>query len=348
MYKTALATLFLLSFNLMAQDAPRFAVDPTWPRELPGKWINGQLGGVCVDAHDHIVVVDRRNITDEEHETSEQAPPIIMFDMSGDVVASWGDPDTVPDSLHGCSFDTDNNVWVAGNDDGIIQKYSHEGELLIQIGTRGRFDTSDGTREGDRQNSSREQLFLPSAVAVDPDNGDLYVADGYGNRRVAVFDKTGQFLRQWGRQATQEEIEEGTGGAFAQVVHCIAMSNAGLIYVCDRQGDRVQVFDKMGNFVRNIWIRTGTETLPDPRGTAWWVAFSRDPEQRHMYVVNGRNEAIHVLDHESGEILSSFGRPGHQAGNFTHGHTVAVDSVGNLYVAETNWGRRVQRFNPVD
>ena len=176
-----------------------------------------------------------------------------------------GDPDSVPDSLHGCSFDSDNNVWVAGNDDGIIQKYSHEGELLIQIGTRGRFDTSDGTAEGERQNSSREQFFRPSAVAVDPDNGDLYVADGYGNRRVAVFDETGQFLRQWGRQATQEEIEEGTGGAFAQVVHCIAMSNAGLIYVCDRQGDRVQVFDKMGNFVRNIWIRTGTETLPDPR-----------------------------------------------------------------------------------
>jgi DNA-binding beta-propeller fold protein YncE len=126
------------------------------------------------------------------------------------------------------------------------------------------------------------------------------------------------------------------------------MSNEGLIYVCDRQGDRVQVFDKMGNFVRNIWIRTGTSELPDARGTAWWVAFSPDPEQRYLYVMNGRNEMVHVLDHQSGKLLSSFGRPGHQIGNFTHGHTVSVDSQGNLYVAETNYGRRVQRFKLVN
>ena len=126
------------------------------------------------------------------------------------------------------------------------------------------------------------------------------------------------------------------------------MSNAGLLYVCDRQGDRIQVFDKVGNFKRNIWIKTGTPTLPDPRGTAWWVEFSRDPQQKYMYVMNGRNETVHVLDHESGQILSTFGRPGHQIGNFTHGHTMAVDSKGNLYVAETNFGRRVQRFKLVD
>jgi DNA-binding beta-propeller fold protein YncE len=337
----------LVHFNLMAQDAPHFEVDTGWPGALPGKWISGQLGGVCVDAHDHIVVVDRRNITEEEHETSVQAPPFVMFDIDGDVVASWGDPDKVPESLHGCSFDSANNIWVAGNDDGIIQKYSHEGDMLLQIGVRGHFDSAEDTLEGSPLNSSHEQLFLPSAVVADPDNGDIYVADGYGNRRIAVFDKNGNFLRQWGRQATQEEIENGEGGAFAKVIHCIAMSNEGLLYVCDRQGDRVQVFDKMGNFVRNIWIRTGTDTLPDTRGTAWWVEFSRDPGQRHMYVMNGRNEQVHVLDHESGEILSTFGRPGHQAGNFTHGHTLAVDSRGNIYVAETNWGRRVQRFNPV-
>ena len=119
------------------------------------------------------------------------------------------------------------------------------------------------------------------------------------------------------------------------------------MYVCDRQGDRVQVFDKMGNFKRNIWIRTGTATLPDPRGTAWWVAFSIDPEQKFMYVMNGRNEQVHILDHASGKILASFGRPGHQIGSFIHGHTIAFDSKGNLYVAETDWGRRVQKFKVV-
>lgn len=129
-------------------------------------------------------------------------------------------------------------------------------------------------------------------------------------------------------------------------MHCVLIGNDGLVYVCDRQGDRVQVFDKMGNFQRNIWIRTGTPTLPDARGTAWWAAFSRDPQQKYMYVMNGRNETVHILEHESGKILASFGRPGHQLGSFIHGHTLAVDSHGNIYVAETDWRRRVQRFTP--
>ena len=184
-------------------------------------------------------------------------------------------------------------------------------------------------------------------MVVDPANGDVYVADGYGNRRVAVLDKDGKFLRQWGRQATEEETQKGVPGVFAEVVHCIAMSNAGLIYVCDRQGNRVQVFQKDGTFVRNIPIPNATGKLPDKRGTAWWVAFSPDREQKFMYVMNGGTEQVHILDHASGKILSSFGRPGHQAGNFTHGHTLAVDSKGNVYVAETDWGRRVQKFKPV-
>jgi DNA-binding beta-propeller fold protein YncE len=329
-----------------AQTAPHFEVDPSWPKPLPEGWITGQLGGVCTDSHDHIVVVNRRDITAEEAETSQQAPSIIMFDFAGNMIASWGDPNVVPHSIHGCAFDPENNVWVGGNDDGIIQKYSHAGKLLIQIGTRGTFDTSDGTSKGKPQNSSHERFFNPAGIAVDSANGDLYVADGYGNRRVAVFDKTGKFLRQWGRQATDEETRAGAAGAFSKVVHCIALGSDGLVYVCDRQGDRVQVFDKAGKFQRNIWIKTGTAALPDPRGTAWWVAFSRDAPQKYMYVMNGRNEAVHILDRTSGEILASFGRPGHQLGNFIHGHTMAVDSQGNIYIAETDWGRRVQRFKP--
>ena len=344
--------LLLVSFFLpllaMAQGGLQFEVDPTWPKPLPEGWITGQLGGVCVDSHDHIVVVNRRDITKEEAETSEQAPPIIMFDQAGKVVASFGDPNVVPHSIHGCAFDSDNNVWVGGNDDGILQKYTHDGKLLTQIGTRGMFDSTDGTGKGAPLNASHERFFNPAGIAIDPGNGDIYVADGYGNRRVAVFDRSGKFLRQWGRQASDAETQAGEGGVFSRVVHCIALGIDGLVYVCDRQGDRIQVFDKMGKFQRNIWIRTGTPTLPDPRGTAWWVAFSRDPQQRYMYVVNGRNEQVHILDHETGKILASFGRPGHQLGNFIHGHTMAVDSHGNIYVAETDWGRRVQRFKLTD
>jgi DNA-binding beta-propeller fold protein YncE len=332
---------------LHAQTAPKFAVDPTWPKDLPEGWITGQLGGVCTSAQDHVYVVNRRNITDEEKETSISAPSIIKFDPDGNVVGAWGDQTTVPGSIHGCFVDSAGNVWVAGNGDGAIQKYAPDGKLLMQIGTRGKFDSVDGTRRGKGLNAARDQFHMPAGMVVDPGNGDLYVADGYGNRRIAVFDKDAKFLRQWGRQATDEETQASAPGVFAEVVHCIAMSNAGQIYACDRQGNRVQVYQKDGTFVRNIAIPNATGKLPDKRGTAWWVAFSPDREQKFMYVMNGGIEQVHTLDHASGKILSSFGRPGHQLGNFTHGHTLAVDSKGSIYVAETDWGRRVQKFKIV-
>jgi len=329
---------------LRAQEAPQFAIDASWPKPLPKDWITGQLGGVCLGGQDHIFVVNRRDITDEEKETSSSAPSIIKFDTDGNVAGSWGDQATVPNSIHGCFVDRLGNVFVAGNADAMVQKYSPDGKLLLEIGTRGKFDSVDGTRRGKGNNTARDQLHMPSAVVTDPDTGDIYVADGYGNRRVIVFDKDGKFLRQWGRQATEEETQKGEPGVFAEVVHCITMSNAGLLYVCDRQGNRVQVFEKSGKFVRNIAIPNKSGKLPDKRGTAWWVAFSPDPAQRFMYVMDGGTEQVHTLDHASGKILSSFGRPGHQIGNFTHGHTIAVDSKGSIYVAETNWGRRIQKF----
>jgi DNA-binding beta-propeller fold protein YncE len=353
MRSVLLATAVLVAAALVptaphAQDAPKFAVDPTWPKDLPKGWITGQLGGVCVDGRDNVYVVNRRNITDEEKQTSISAPSIIKFNATGDVAAAWGDDKTVPGSIHGCVVDSANNIYVGGNGDGIVQKYDENGQLLLQIGTRGKFDTADGTLKGAVLNSAKSQLNMPSGIAIDPANGDIYVSDGYGNRRVVVFDKTGAFLRQWGRQATDDETRARTPGVFAEVVHCIMLSNAGLLYVCDRQGDRVEVFQKDGTFVRNIDIPNATGSLPDKRGTAWWVGFSPDREQKYLYMMDGGTEQVHVLDHANGKILSSFGRPGHQIGNFTHGHTLAVDSKGNIYIAETDWGRRIQKFKPVD
>ena len=240
--------------------APRYELDVSFPRPLPNLWVTGGIGGHCIDAQDHVFLLNRQDVLDGDLNSGHLAPLMIELDPTGKVVHSWGDPNLIEGTvaglrngpiqfrLHTCHFDPDNNVWIASSPGGMIQKYSHDGKLLLQIGKRGVFDTADGTAKGKRLNAGQTALFNPAAVAVDPDNGDVYVADGYGNRRVAVFDRNGKFLRQWGRQATREETARGEPGVFSQVVHCIAMSNAGLVYVCDRQGDRVQVFDKMGGF----------------------------------------------------------------------------------------------------
>jgi DNA-binding beta-propeller fold protein YncE len=344
----SLLVLFGAFGQVLAQGgAPKFEVDPTWPKPLPENWVTGQVSGVCVDNQDHVFIVNRNNITAKEAEVARQAPPFIEFDADGKVVNGFGDWETAPNTTHGCIIDQENNFWTAGNGDGIIQKYSHDGKLMMQIGKRGVVDTSDGTLRGRPMNSSHTQFYMPSDIAVDPENGDIFVADGYGNSRIAVFNRKGEFLRQWGHQGTKEEADAGVGGAFMQVVHCVALGNDELVYVCDRQGDRIQVFDKLGNFKKNIWIKRG-RSLPDNWGTTWWIGFSPDREQRYMYVADGGDEQVKILDRASGEVLSSFGRPGHQIGEFTHAHTLAVDSKGYVYVAETDWGRRVQRFKPVD
>src|SRR5271170_6948868 len=166
MIEKILMSLGVVALLASGQTPPRYQVDATWPKDLPEDWVFARLGGVCVDSHDHVAVVDRRDITKEEAETSHHAPPIVIFDRAGTVIQSIGDPNVVPASIHGCIFDKENNIWVGGNDDGIIQKYSHDGKLLMQIGKRGVFDTADGLRNGKRLNASHEQFFLPAGIAI--------------------------------------------------------------------------------------------------------------------------------------------------------------------------------------
>ena len=366
-----LAMLYPLSLNAQGSP-PSYEVDPSWPKPLPDKWVTGSVGGVCTDAQDHVFIVNRGNLTENELDAGRQAPPVIEFDSQGNVVNSWGDRETLPEGLHGCFVDYQNNVWLSGSEDGVVQKYAHNGSrLLLQIGTKGVADSSDGTVKGIALNSSHTAFDRPSGVAVDPSTGEVYVADGEepgSNHRVAVFDRNGRFLRQWVLQRTKAEAEAGAGDSFMQVPHCVAIGNDGLVYVCDRRGDRVQVFDKMGNFQKNILVPYQTQSphrvnygertqppgpgnLPRAWGTAGWVCFSPDQAQRLMYVLNEENEQVDIFDHASGKILSTFGRAGHQAGEFSHGHTMAVDSKGSIYVAEVGVGNeaghRVQRFKIV-
>ncbi len=347
----AVAVGIFTPVRAQAQPVPRYEVDPSWPKlPLSDRWITGGLGGMCIDSRDHVFILNRQNVVPEDLDAARLAPPVIEFDPDGHVVRGWGDPSLLGDRLHDCHVDGDRNVWIVASGTGVVQKYSSDGgELLLQIGESGVYDSSDGTRDGRPLNSNRAQFFLPASIDVDVDTGDIYVADGElpgGNQRIAVLDRNGRFLRQWPLHRTEAERD------LTPLPHCLRLADDGLVYVCDRQADRIQVFDRMGTFIRNIDVpwqpytpregrRSGT------RGTAVVLAFSPDPEQRLMFVVNQNSVAIDVLDRQTGQVLSSLGGgPGRYPGQFTLPHGIAVDSAGNVYVAEQE-GRRVQKFRIV-
>jgi DNA-binding beta-propeller fold protein YncE len=340
----ALATaVFCPPLSRAQSSAPRYEVDASWPKPLPDRWILGGLGGVCVDAQDHVLLLNRQDIVDGELNAGHLAPPIIEFDPAGNVVNSWGDLTVLDPRLHSCHFDKDNNVWIGSAPSGMVQKYSHDGsKLLLQIGKKGVFDSSDGTAKGTPLNSNAAKFFMPSSIFVDPQNGDVYVSDGEsrgGNRRIAVLDRDGTFLRQWQPEGMQ-------------TVHCLAVANDGQVYVCNREGARIQVYDKMGKFIKNIEVPWKPYTPPpdgklkDSGGAAVALDFSHDSGQRLMYLINQNSAQVEIIDRESGKILSSFGRVGRYPGQFDQPHGIAVDSKDNVYIAE-NRGKRIQKFTIV-
>ena len=323
----------------LAQTAPRYEVDVAWPKPLPNQWVLGGLGGLCVDAQDHVFILNRQDVVEGDLNGAKLAPQIIEFDPAGNVVQSWNGPQ-FDDRLHSCHFDAEGNFWVASAPSGMVQKYTRDGKrLLLQIGTKGKVDSSDGTPKGKPLNSAAAQFFMPSSIFVDRGNGDVYVSDGEGsdsNRRVAVMDKTGKFLRQW-------KIED------METVHCLTMAKDGMVYVCNRQGAAIRVYDKMGALKRTIQVPWKPVTpqaggaLKQSGGSAVAIDFSPDPQQRLMYVINQNSAQIDILDRASGKVLSSFGRPGSFPGQFNQAHGIAVDTKGNVYLAE-NRGKRVQKF----
>src|SRR5262245_41920473 len=261
------------------QSVPRYEVDPFWPKPLPDRWVTGEIGGTCVDRNDHVFVVTRRNLTAREALVATASPAVIEFDPHGNVVNGWGDPALLPSTMHGCYVDHENNIWLSGNSDGIVQKYAHDGSrLLLQIGVKGQCDSPTfACGEATSSNGSTTLLNGPANVTVDPANGDIYIADGYGNHRVVVFDKNGRFLRQWGSRGTGPGQFGATGGGHP---HCVVLSPEGLLYVCDRPNHRIQVFDKAGNFLR-ILSEDGT-----PReatlGSANDLVFRREGRETRM------------------------------------------------------------------
>jgi hypothetical protein len=329
--------------SLAQNGAPHYEVDAAWPKPLPDRWVLGGLGGVCVDAQDHVVILNRQDILEGELDAGRMAPSIIEFDPAGNVVHSWSNPDLLDPRLHSCHFDKENNFWVAAAPSGVVQKFTHDGsKLLLRIGKKGVLDSSDGSIKGTPLNSSFAQFHMPSSIFVDRDNGDVYVSDGEGrnsNRRIAVMDREGRFLRQW--------KPEGMAN-----VHCMTIGHDGLVYVCNRDNARIQVYDKQGNLKRNIELPWKPVTMPaDGKikqfgGATVAIDFSPDPEQTYMFVVNQNNSQIDIVGRKSGKLLSSFGSIGKQPGQFDQAHGIAVDSKGNVYVDE-NRGRRVHKFKIV-
>jgi len=333
-------------------QSPKFELDLHWPQIPMGdNWLTGGIGGMCVDSRDHVYLLNRQNVVEADLDGANLAPPVIELDADGEVVRGWGDPELIGPRLHDCHVEQDGSIWILAAGTGYIQKYSADGSrLLMQIGESGRFDSSDGTRDGQPLNSDSAQFFLPSALDVDKNNGDIYVADGElpgGNSRIAVLSKEGEFLRQWSMFRTDSDRN------ITPLPHCLRLSNDGLVYVCDRQADRIQVFDQQGNFIKNIFVSFTPLSPTDGRstgnrGSAVVLAFSPDEEQRYMYVINQNSVMIDVLDRDTGQVVTSFGDgPGRYRGQFTLPHGIGVDSAGNVYIAEQE-GRRIQKYDLVD
>src|SRR5262247_1011202 len=240
----------LSQLNATNSLVPRFVVDAFWPKPLPvdkdtGKpWVTGEVGGTCVDSNDHVITVNRafqNGLVAPETVIAVPSPPVVEYDGDGNVVNAWptnpAKAALLPSSIHGCFVDYQDNIWIAGNGDGIVQKYSHDGStLLLQIGTKGVCDnppsnTCGNSASNPLANQSRTLLNQPADIAVDPTNGDIYIADGYGNHRVVVFNSAGTYLRQWGGPGSGPgQFAVGDGGH----PHCVVLSKDGLVYACDR------------------------------------------------------------------------------------------------------------------
>ena len=334
--------------------APLFEVDPLWPKPLPNHWLLGSTIGVAADSRDHIWIIHRGNLANNEipaaldppvaEECCFAAPPVLEFDPEGNLVGSWGGPGAGydwPTSNHGIVVDHMDNVWIGGNGagDSHVLKFSRAGNFLLQVGESGH----------DVDSNAENHFSRVAKVTFDAEANEMYLADGYGNKRVAVVDATtGDLKRFWGAYGnvpSDDDLGAYDASAppaqqFRNPVHCADPTDDGFVYVCDRQGDRIQVFQKDGTYMDEIFVEKSTRGS----GAVWDVAFSPDPNQTFVYVTDGVNEKVHVIRREGLEYLYNFGDGGRYPGQFFGAHSIATDSRGNIYVTETYEGKRLQKF----
>jgi DNA-binding beta-propeller fold protein YncE len=338
----------------VGRSAPKFEVDPLWPRPLPNHWLIGSTIGIAVDSRDHVWVIHTRSsLNDREAkagvltppgECCTPAPPVLEFDTAGNLVGSWGGPGEGydwPTTNHGIAIDHLDNVWIGGNgpDDAHILKFTRNGQFLLQMG-------KPGSNAGSHDSLNFGRV---AKVSFDGAANEAFVADGYLNKRVAVLDVgSGAMKRYWGAYGNPpDDADLGPydpdappAPQFRNPVHCAEPTADGLVYVCDRVNDRIQVFRKNGTFVSELRVAPRTRG----GGSVWDIAFSRDLGQTYLFLADGGNERVWIIERKTMEILTSFGDGGRQPGQFFGVHSIATDSRGNLYTTETFEGKRVQKF----
>ncbi len=347
-------------------EAPRFEVDPFWPKPLPNHWVLGNTIGVWVDDQDVVWTINRGSATLADTEKALElkageccagAPPVLAYDAAGTVVRHWGGPGQGydwPASNHGIFIDHTGSVWIGGNGpgDSHILKFTKDGKFLLQMGkpnARKGPDNAQGRPTFVGGSNDPENFGRVAKIFVDPKANEAYVADGYLNKRVAVLDaSTGKTKRFWGAYGNKpDDADAGRYDPdapplkqFRNPVHCADLSNDGFVYVCDRLNDRIQVFRPDGTFVKEAFYAKRTLSS----GSVWDVAFSKDPQQRYLYIADGINNRIYVIQRDTLQLLTSFGDGGRQPGQFYGVHSIAVDSKGNIYTTETWEGKRLQKF----
>lgn len=337
---------------------PKFEVDPYWPKDLPNQWMLGQVSGIYVDSHDHVWVTNRpRTLEDHDKyaafdppqaDCCKPAPAVLEFDAAGNFVQGWGGPGAPgtsyewPDNEHGIFVDYKENVWVGGDGpkDTNLLKFTKDGKFLLQIGRHGKSGGSNDT----------ENLNRPAGFVVYPKTNEVFVADGYGNRRVIVYDAdTGAYMRHWGAygkrpddQESNARTFEGPGPPQFNTVHGIRISNDDLVYVGDRRNNRIQVFKPDGTYLKEAYVER--KTIGE-EGTTFDFAFSPDPQQQFMYIPDGTNKKVQILNRQTLEVVGYFGgHGGHGAAQFFHLHSIATDSKGNIFLGES-FGKRVLKWS---
>jgi len=350
-----------------AAAVPAFKVDPSWPQEMPDHWIMGAVTGVFVDAKQHVWVTHLPETLTEEELYEEPwkvagldpakpkpvqmgtcckaAPPVLEFDQQGKLVQGWGqgsftDFTDWPREPHGIFVDHNDFVWVGSYNRHRVMKFTRDGKHLM---TLGEYEKTGGSAD-------THLLGGPSGIWVDPKTNEVYISDGYRNRRVIVFDAaTGKYLRHWGAYGNVPDDTERfdpktmVSGALPKqfsTPHGITGSTDGKIYVADRRGNRIQVFDHQGKFLAEKVIAPATLSS----GSAFVPVLSPDPQQQWLYVADGTNHKVWILRRSDLEIVGNFGRGGRQVGQMLRPHGMSIDAQGNLYVGEASTGRRVQKF----